>query len=107
LTAHLDLADHLLIAEAVLGVPAEEIARWPGMGLAESALHAPAAGFAGVEFYQDVIDKAAATDPAVAQPGYREWLRRGSPGAENVHGAQHAAGSRATIEWWRSRRLHR
>jgi death on curing protein len=29
------------------------------MGLAESALHAPAAGFAGVEFYQDVIDKAA------------------------------------------------
>jgi hypothetical protein len=81
LTAHLDLADYLLIAEAVLGVPAEEIARWPGMGLAESALHAPAAGFAGVEFYQDVIDKAAATDPAVAQPGYREWLRRGSPGA--------------------------
>jgi death on curing protein len=48
LTAHLDLADYLLIAEAVLGVPAEEIARWPGMGLAESALHAPAAGFAGV-----------------------------------------------------------
>jgi hypothetical protein len=38
LTAHLDLADYLLIAEAVLGVPAEEIARWPGMGLAESAL---------------------------------------------------------------------
>lgn len=56
---YLDLADYLLIAEAVLGVPAEEIARWPGVGLADSALHAPAAAFAGVELYPDLIDKAA------------------------------------------------
>ena len=35
---YLDLADFLLVAEAVLGVPAETIARWPGVGLAESAL---------------------------------------------------------------------
>ena len=56
---YLDLADYLLIAEAVLGVAAEEIARWPGIGLAESALHAPAAVFEGVEFYPDVVDKAA------------------------------------------------
>jgi death-on-curing protein len=59
LPEYLDLADYLLIAEAVLGVPAETIARWPGIGLAESALHAPAMGFGGVEFYPDVIDKAA------------------------------------------------
>lgn len=59
MAAYLDLADYLLIAEAVLGVPAETIARWPGIGLAESALHAPTMGFAGVEFYPDVIDKAA------------------------------------------------
>jgi len=59
LTEYLDLADYLLIAEVVLGVPAEEIARWPGVGLAESALQAPAMGFGGVEFYPDVIDKAA------------------------------------------------
>jgi death-on-curing protein len=58
-TEYLDLADYLLIAEAVLGVAAEEIARWPGIGLAESALHAPAAGFAGVELHPDVVDKAA------------------------------------------------
>jgi death-on-curing protein len=45
--------------QAVLGGPAETIARWPGIGLAESALHAPAMGFGGVEFYPDVIDKAA------------------------------------------------
>jgi death on curing protein len=56
---YLDLADYLLIAEAVLGVPAEDIARWPGIGLADSALHAPAAGFGGAELYPDVIDKAA------------------------------------------------
>jgi death-on-curing protein len=59
LAEYLDLAHYLLIAEAVVGVPAESIARWPGIGLAESALHAPAAGFEGVELYPDVIDKAA------------------------------------------------
>jgi death on curing protein len=59
LAEYLDLVDYLLIAEAVLGVSAEEIARWPGVGLAESALHAPAAGFEGVDSYPDVIDKAA------------------------------------------------
>jgi death-on-curing protein len=59
LTEYLDLADYLLIAEAVLGVPAERIAGWPGVGLAESALHAPAAGFGSVEFYPDLMDKAA------------------------------------------------
>ncbi len=59
MAASLDLADYLLIAEAVLGVPAEEIANWPGIGLADSALHAPAASFAGVEMYPDVFDKAA------------------------------------------------
>jgi death on curing protein len=56
---YLDLADYLLIAEAVLGVPAEQIAHWHGIGLADSALHAPAAGFGGAELYPDVVDKAA------------------------------------------------
>ena len=59
MTEYLDLADYLLIAEAVLGVPAEAIAQWPGIGLADSALHAPAAGFGGIELYPDVFDKAA------------------------------------------------
>ncbi len=59
MTKYLGLADYLLIAEAVLGVPAEDIARWPGIGLADSALHAPAAGFGGAELYPEVFDKAA------------------------------------------------
>jgi death-on-curing protein len=56
---YLDLADYLLIAEAVLGIPAEEIACWPGIGLADSALHAPAAAFESVELFPDLIEKAA------------------------------------------------
>ena len=47
---YLDLADFLLIAEAVLDIPAEDLARAARLELAESALHAPAATFGGVEF---------------------------------------------------------
>jgi hypothetical protein len=69
LAAYLDLADHLLIADAGLGVPAEEIGRRPGIGLAGSALHAPAAGFGGVELYPGAWPgRPAATHEAVAEP---------------------------------------
>lgn len=56
---YLDLADFLLIAEAVLDIPAEDLARAAQLELAESALHAPAATFGGVEFYPDLARKAA------------------------------------------------
>jgi death-on-curing protein len=56
---YLDLADYLLVAEAVLGVDAEDIARFAGIALAESALHAPAAGFGEAEFHPGVERKAA------------------------------------------------
>lgn len=56
---YLDLADYLLIAEAVLHIPAENIAKAARLELAESALHAPAAEFGGVEFYADLPSKAA------------------------------------------------
>jgi death-on-curing protein len=58
-TEYLDLADYLLIAEAVTGVPAETLARIPSLDLADSALHAPQAEFGGVEFYPDFVVKAA------------------------------------------------
>jgi death-on-curing protein len=58
-TKYLDLADYLLIAEAVTGMPAETLARLPRLDLAESAIHAPQAEFGGVEFYPDFITKAA------------------------------------------------
>ncbi len=55
----LELADFLLIAEAVLGVPAKKIAEESSLHLADSALHAPLAGFAGTEAYPDFATKAA------------------------------------------------
>ncbi len=51
---YLDLADFLLIAEAVLAIPAEDAARVGRLELAEAALHAPRAEFGGVEFYPDL-----------------------------------------------------
>lgn len=56
---YLDLADFLAISEIVLGQSAEDIAYVSRLELAESALHAPAASFGGVEFYPDLIMKAA------------------------------------------------
>jgi death-on-curing protein len=56
---YLDLADFLIIAEAVLGSPAPHIAQHTKLALADSALHAPAASFGGEEFYPDLPTKAA------------------------------------------------
>lgn len=56
---HLDLADFLLVAEAVLDIPAEDLAHAARLELAESALHVPAATFGGVEFYPDLARKTA------------------------------------------------
>lgn len=56
---YLDLSDYLLIAEAVLGRRAEDLARSAQLHLAESALSAPVAAFGGVEFYPEFETKAA------------------------------------------------
>jgi death on curing protein len=55
----LELADFLLIAEAVLAVPAKRIAEESSLHLADSALHAPLAAFGGEDFYPDFPTKAA------------------------------------------------
>lgn len=56
---YLDLSDFLVIAEAVLGISAEQLARIAQLHLAASALDAPAAEFGGVEFYPEFALKAA------------------------------------------------
>jgi death on curing protein len=53
------LADFLLVAEAVLRTPAKKIAEEANLHLADSALHAPAARFAGQDFYPAFATKAA------------------------------------------------
>ncbi len=59
MTAYLELADYLLIAEQILGTPAEAIAKFNRIGLAASALAVPQAGFGGQEAYPDFATKAA------------------------------------------------
>jgi death-on-curing protein len=55
----LELTDFLLIAEGVLGTPAEQLARRVAIPQAESALAAPFASFGGVDFYDDPAERAA------------------------------------------------
>jgi death on curing protein len=59
MTEYLSLADYLLIAEAVLDVPAEVLALSANLHLADSALSAPAASFSGTELYTPFARKAA------------------------------------------------
>lgn len=42
---HVGLADYVAIASEVTGLDIETILRFPRLGLADSALHVPAAGF--------------------------------------------------------------
>ncbi len=54
----LDLADYLYLAGAALDAAPQAVFDVADLGLAESALQAPAATFAGVEFYPDLVAKA-------------------------------------------------
>jgi len=56
---YLDLADYLLIAEAVLGIDVVDLLPAIQIGLAQSALAAPAAEFDGVELYPEFATKVA------------------------------------------------
>ncbi len=58
-TEYLELADYLAIAAEITGLDEETLIRVAKLDLADSALHAPAAGFGEVEFYPDFIEKAA------------------------------------------------
>jgi death-on-curing protein len=58
-TRYLGLAEYFWLAEQVTGVDAAVLAKASRADLADSALHAPAAGFGDEEFYPDVYDKAA------------------------------------------------
>ena len=56
---YLDLADYLAIARAVTGLDLQTVINITNADLADSALHAPAAGSGDDDFYPDFIDKAA------------------------------------------------
>lgn len=56
---YLDLTDYLAIATEVTGLDTATVTRVTRLSLADSALHAPAAGFGDVDLYPDFVTKAA------------------------------------------------
>lgn len=50
---YLDLADFLLIAEEVTGLDIPTLSKVARLSLADSALHAPSAGFGDADMYPD------------------------------------------------------
>lgn len=56
---YLDLADYVTVASAVTGLEVDTVMKVTNLDLADSALHAPAAGFGETDFYPDFVDKAA------------------------------------------------
>lgn len=54
-----DLADYLAVASAVTGLDDQTLLTATKLDLADSALHAPSAGFGEQDFYPDFINKAA------------------------------------------------
>lgn len=59
MTAYLDLADFVAIAAEVTGLDEATVMKVADLNLADSALHAPSAGFGDTEFYPDFVDKTA------------------------------------------------
>ncbi len=56
---YLDLADFLVIAEEITGIEVPVLMKMSRVSLADSALHAPQAGYGDVDLYPDFVDKAA------------------------------------------------
>lgn len=56
---YVELVDYLAIAAEVTGIDPPTLARVANVTLADSALHAPAAGFGEADLYPDFVDKAA------------------------------------------------
>lgn len=59
MTRYLTLAEYFWLAEQVTGTDASVLVKASRSDLADSALHAPQAGFGEEEFYPDFYDKAA------------------------------------------------
>ena len=64
---YLTLAEAIVIAEAVTGIDTAALAKVTGLGLLDSALHAPQAGFGEYELYTEFIDKAAVLAVRIAR----------------------------------------
>lgn len=59
MTVYLELGDYCEIAAELLGTTPEQVARFPRIALADSALATPQAGFGDQDAYPTLIEKAA------------------------------------------------
>lgn len=57
-TRYVELVDYLAIAAEITGFDATTVTNVTKVSLADSALHAPAAGFGDTDFYPDFVEKA-------------------------------------------------
>ena len=55
---YVDLVDYVAIAAEVTGLDVATVLKIANLDLADSALHAPAAGFGDTDLYPDFVDKA-------------------------------------------------
>lgn len=77
---YLDLADYITIAAEVTALDTDVVMKVANLNLADSALHAPSAGFGDTEFYPDFVDEAERAVVAIASGAWdevaaAEWLR--------------------------------
>jgi death-on-curing protein len=56
---YVDLVDYVAIAAEITGLDVATVLKIANLDLADSALHAPAAGFGDTDLYPDFVDKAA------------------------------------------------
>lgn len=56
MTRYISLAEYLWLAEQVTGVPTKTLSKASRIGLADSASHAPKAGFGDEDFYPHLLD---------------------------------------------------
>jgi death-on-curing protein len=122
---YVDLVDYLAIAAELTGLDPPTLQRVTKIELAESALHAPAAGFGETEFYPDFIDKAAVVLVRLAKNhplpdgnkraawvalrlfvAINEWTWRTTPGVDEAEQAVLAVasgtwGETDTADWLR------
>ncbi len=61
-----EFGDFCDVAADILGTTPEQIAHFPNVGLAESALAAPCAGFGDVEVYPTILEKEVLSDSLVS-----------------------------------------
>ncbi|XAS75719.1 Fic family protein [Dermatophilaceae bacterium Sec6.4] len=59
MTRYIRLGEYFWLAEQVTGINSNDLSAAARIELADSALHAPQAGFEGHEFYPELLEKAA------------------------------------------------